>query len=252
MQKKIIFFIVLILIFIIYIVFAFKMYGKSLISTIRPTYLIVEDKFVWQKDNKNWKDITDFNDLKKEKFNIYYSAKNQKTGYVNFRGNKTYVKEKGDKEFQEKSFKAAISNGKLTLADYTVKDIDVLNDYYASLILDEINESILDTFDGKKISLDLDNNGKSDTLYLLSNISLDNTSGFLSKIAIIENDKLKEVINENGIYRYELVEIIDLDNDGKSEIILAKNKKQENRYNTCYQMYSLISGKYKVVKECDL
>jgi len=234
---------------ILYLLIAMLLNNKDIMATVRPTYLVGGNEFVWKKENGKWVDAS-FSEINNVKFNIYYNFNSKKSGYIGFDRINTYIKE--DKEYKKKNFKIAISNDDLVLPSYNVSNFVVGDNEFALSLLDNTYFN-LTLFKGTEISVDLDNNNVEDTLYLVSNLNENNTNGGVSKIFVVENEKIKQVIIDSGIYWYELNGIVDLDGDGKYEIILKKMVKTgEGIYDKCYELYSLVNSKYKAVKKCNI
>lgn len=251
-KRTIIIIIIVATICILYLLMAMLLNNKDIMATVRPTYLVGGNDFVWKKENGNWKDINDFSEINNIKFNIYYNSSSKRNGYIGFDRTNTYTKEDKDKSYKKRNVMIAISNGSLTLPTYEISDFIVGDNEFALSLLNNFYFN-LNLFKGKEVNLDLDDNGVEDTLYLVSNLDENNTNGGVSKLFIVENNEIKQVLIDTGVYWYELKSIVDLDDDGKYEIILKKMVKTgEGAYDKCYELYSLVNGKYKAVKKCNI
>lgn len=250
-RRKIIIIAVAVVLCFIYVFITLILNNNNLFSVINPTYLVVENKIAWKKENDKWIDVSDLTKLEKIKFNIYTDEKTE--GYISLTGSvdKIYIKENKQGNYKAKKIRAAISNDEVKLADYRVQKIDVKSDYYSLNVLENINRDLIDSFDGSVVTFDFDNDGKKESLYFVSNISIENTSGILTKVFLVDNNEMIE-IESTGLYRFEILEILDLDKDKEYEIILEKKKKILNGYETCYQLYKFKNGKYENVKKCEL
>ncbi len=236
--------IILFVICVIYVVLMLVLNGKNIKQVVMPTYLVVSDKFVWQKENNKWVD-SNFNDIKNVKFTI----DNKYKGYIDLNMGNMYVKQ--NNKYKQKNIRAAISNGKIELADYTTSKVTVSSDYYISLVLNNIDKTSLDAFDAIMVNMDFDNNNSNEILYIVSDVTKDNTSCIGTKIFIVKNNEIQMIV-DSGIYRYNLVDIMDLNEDGKYEIVLEKNEELEENSSSCFELYELKNGKYKNVKKCEL
>lgn len=233
-------------VFIVCVIYASLMLvlnGKNLKQVVMPTYLVVSDKAVFKLENDKWVD-SNYSQISNVKFTI----DNEKKGYVSMNMGKTYIKENG--KYKQKNFRVAISNSKVGLADYEKSTVKPENDYYVSTILSNVDKSIWNTFDAKMVNIDLDGDNQSEMLYVVSDVTKDNTSCIGTKVFMVKDNEIQMIIN-SGMYRYELTDILDLNNDGKYEIILEKSDEVEDRSN-CFELYELKNGKYKAIKKCEL
>ncbi len=260
-QKKIkvIVFIVFVVFLLVGFILTFMNFDKFNVF-FNPTYLVLDGDLVWRYKDGKWISADKDFVLKRVNFKIYYDKTNIKEGKINFIGSNSFIKEKGSYKYEEKQFKAAISNGDLKLLDIRKTNInDINSDAYASYIFmnsfdkedsKKIYKNYYKRIFCQKIKVDINNDKQKEDIYVLNSLTKESTSFSYSNISLVINDNIQNILSSNTYY-YEIKNILDIDSDKKYEIIVKKAKyKGSNTY--CYELYKNVNGKYKKEKECKL
>ncbi len=260
-QKKIKFLALIISIVLILIILIFIFINHNKFNALfNPTYLILDNDLVWKLEEDKWISVDKDTVLKRVNFKIYYNKTNIKEGKINFIGSNSFIKEKGSYKYEEKQFKAAISNGDLKLLDIRKTNInDINSDAYASYIFmnsfdkedsKKIYKNYYKRIFCQKIKVDINNDKQKENIYVLNSLTKESTSFSYSNISLVINDNIQNILSSSTYY-YDIKNILDLDSDNKYEIIVKKAKyKGSNTY--CYELYKNVNGKYKKEKECKL
>lgn len=229
MKKR---YIVILLIIIIYFTVFFLLYGKDEMKKSKlETTIIVNDSTIWQLKNKNWYNIRDDaskKDLNWEKFNIVIN--NKEIGkYQVVYDTKWYLYDDNKNPYSYTgNLLAYQANYKMKVKDFKETPI---NDYtYVNQVLEEnslpTNEELTVS---NLITLDFDDDGVDENFYFISNaFPLDETPENIFSIVFMEKSgviyKMYNSIEKNKGYngcKPYINDIIDVNDDGKYEIILT-------------------------------
>lgn len=220
-------------------------------------YVVVEDNTIWNSDGKKWSS-SNLRKLKRMSFNKFYSF--DSNGYIG----ETYLNyDKSLEVFNNSYEKIPLTNGILSIkTNSSLKNTKVAKFY------DDIDDSdypyIEEVFnkysikeDGEttilKYDIDINNDGKEDYIYSISNFYNDEEkikafsiifSVINNKIEIIESTIVdpEDELKEKAIYlRY----VVDVDSDDNYEFIILKTSfgNVEGDCNAMYK-YDVSSNKY--------
>lgn len=222
-------------------------------------YVVVEDNTVWKSNGKKWSNSS-LRKLKRMSFDKFYSFDSKKyigETYLN------YDKELDvyNKNFEKLSLTYGILSIKSNLPLKNTKAVDFYDDIDDSdyPYLEEIFNKYSIDEDGEMTNLkyivDLNNDGKEDSIYNISNFYNDEEksqafsiifSVINDNIEIIEStiiDASEELKEKNSYLKY----IADVDSDGDYEIIILKTS-YGNDKNDCNAMYKYDSNSNKYIK----
>lgn len=167
-----------------------------------------------------------------------------------------------DSNYDDANFKGELFayNGtrKFKMIDYKTSEILTDDLKYLNEINDSINISnikITDLIINQKVSLDMDNDGKEEQLYAISNFyceTCENISEYYSLVFIVDDNKVQllaqsytDASNYSSVPIYDINYIIDIDEDNEYEIILSKSTYGNNK--TYHDLFIKSKNKYKKV-----
>lgn len=181
-----------------------------------------EDKYNVFSDGNVYEDVT----IKNESLVWYYFDDNYKDLGL------TKVSAAYSKEF-----------GKIKVADYDVSyydesDNDIIKGVIGDKDISEFKNSII------KSSYDLDGDGVVETVYTMNNLNLADSNGDYSYIFLVKNNELVNIIETDSKDSFLIQNIIDLNGDGKFEIIFSKGTNDVVTLDTCIKIYSVKKNKY--------
>ena len=79
---------------------------------------------------------------------------------------------------------------------------------------------------------------------------MESGGGNFSSIFLVEGDSFAYKLDSDTKSPFLVRNIIDLDGNGKYEIIVSKGTVDVATFDTCYQIYSISGGKIKKIKDC--
>ena len=222
-------------------------------------YVVVEDKTVWKKTGSKWTNSS-LRNLKRMSFDEFYSF-----GIREYLG-KTYLHYDKQLEVYDKNYeKIDVTNGLLSIktpdelkntkvAEYD----DVLvpeDDDYVKKVLEKYSISDIQSLDIFKYRIDIDHDGKNDTVYNINNFYngeeknqaysvvfsvINDNIDVIDKIVVDASDELK---SPTLYLRY----VVDVDSDDNYEFIILKTS-YGNSENDCNVMYKYDNDSNKYVK----
>ena len=147
-------------------------------------------------------------------------------------------------------FRVASHDFDFTLADFDKEFVANNDDEYILEFLSSIGASDIGIYKGFRIVSDLDKDGEDEYIYTVDNFSLtaiDYTpKGYMF---VVDNDKI--VYSLDGKQNmFSVIEIMDLNGDGTSEIIVGKNNRDLNNFASCYQFYNFKNNRLVLQKDC--
>lgn len=238
-------FVVIIFIFLLllFIIFGIKSGG----------YMIINENLILTKKGKEWSQIKKINDsLFKKEYSVY-SSKGKTDGVtINYSNNNFYYYDNMYKDLNLNKVSVAYTKEfkNIKVADYDVSFYDNSDDLYMQEVLKDrdisnFKNSVI------KSSFDLDSDGISENIYTMTNMSLagENEKNY-SSIFLVKNDKVIDVLDDDSSQPYLVQNIIDLDGDGKYEVVVSKGTIDNPTFSTCGQIYKISGSKIKRIKDC--
>ncbi len=253
-KKKILIFSVLLAFIVIIIVIV-----NILIGHKASSYLIVDGKLILEKKGHNWQQqsavtkemlnydyIVDSGNIKYEKAKLNYDFNNKKWYYMD-----------GDyKSIDADKVRIAYYNSyHIKLASLTneyanADDLSLLEEVLSDYNIEDYTQFISNT---RKTIVDYDQDGTDEIIYTTHNISLsDDGQKHVSALFVVKNNQVIQVIDINNGQPYWIMEILDLNNDGKYEVIVNKGDIDLKTFQSCYQIYELNDSKLTLKQDCIL
>jgi len=218
-------------------------------------YIIIGKTLILEKKSNEWQQLEEVNqDLLKQKYIVDTGEKKYKNTTVNYASNTWYYVDEHFNNIDSNKVRIAYNKvDNIKLADYTWQmadetDLDILSSALEDENIKDINSFLINTI---KITIDLDNDGSDENIYTSTNASLsyDGQPQF-SKMFVVKDDEIIQTINSDGNEPFYIIEILDLDNDGKYEIIVNKGDIDIKKFDSCYQIYKINKNKLKIEKDC--
>lgn len=254
-KKKII--ICYLLLFVIVIISSVLLYKNE-----NSMYVFVNNKEMWRKNNNNWKKVSN-NYIKKyqgEEFNFFLKSKFNGKIYYKYDGGSINLYDENNTliNFGPSmiSIKSKLNYDNVKTAselDNVEKDSNVVN------ILDRFSLNKDQMVRIKKYELDLDNDGKNDYLYSISNFYLGDEKAdkrFSIIFSVINGDvnvvdkTIVDLDKQNSTWSTSLNSVIDLDLDNNFELILVSTSYgQDDIY--CMKKYNSDSNKFETLIDCE-
>lgn len=224
------------IILIILIIFALTMYfvlGKENIKkSEESTTIIIGNNSIWNYSDRRWLNITNestINSINWLDYEVHIDNKKIGKYYLWYDGSKWYM-------FDENR-KAVVNDGNLIAYrsnyDIKIKDFqlsEIKNYYYVNKILKENNINNITEFTATtETTFDLDNDGKNETLYFVSNVfpMETNPDTIFSIVFMVKNNEIYPIYTDiaknnsyNGCKPY-LSAVLDVDNDNTYELVVS-------------------------------
>lgn len=239
-------FVLVVLILLIFVFLNFKNFFSS------GDYLIVSNHLIFKSDDK-WVQVTP-NDIKNSKFTVYNGLNKINATKISYENGQWNFYD-GNKLLDVDDFRFAYSgNIKINALDYYLEEYDSTDE---KLILDVVNsesEEDLELYRRslRKVNTDFDGDGSLETIYVTSDFIFGN--GYRTPYSYMFLTKDGDVVDsifdiDNNVYN--IVNVIDMNDDGLYEIIVSKGAMPSEDFNSCYQIYNVVSGNIKLVQDCD-
>lgn len=240
------------MIFIVFIVLVLSLIAIIVFISPSGGYLIVNESLILTNKRGRWSQISSLNkDVLSKKYSVYSSTGKTSNVSLNYSSNEWYYYDENYTDLSLKKVQAAYTKEfkKLKVAKY---DVDFYNDNDDVYLKKIIGNKKIDTFKNSviKSSYDLDNDGIIETIYTITNQSLESGGGNFSSIFLVEGDSFAYKLDSDTKSPFLVRNIIDLDGNGKYEIIVSKGTVDVATFDTCYQIYSISGGKIKKIKDC--
>ncbi|MDD3340781.1 MAG: hypothetical protein PHN72_01070 [Bacilli bacterium] len=254
-------YVILFIILGIYLVILFLMFGlKEFRNKHFEAFLMVSPSTRWQFTGGEWVDVKDpkaYNNLDFDvyndntflgKFNVVYNEK-----FYLFDQKKISQKYTGN-------MLAYRGNRDIDIIKYDEEQIDTED---TSIIQKVLNENEIkysaEKVSGTKTKLDVNNDGKQETIYVITNVfnnDVTQSDSIFGMSFIIEENHIDYLYKRIDIYenmikdmcRPTLHSIIDIDKDKKYEFIMSCSYFSQK--GTCNSMYDNQENKYEILKGC--
>ncbi len=251
-------YIVIVIIFVIYTAIMCLVFGNR--KNKDDTKFLVNNSIFTYKNDK-W-DISSFDNETYAKllFNVYINNEYQGKFYLRSHNDKWYYFDDNNESYD--FYGSLFATGEKV-------STDVINFNESSASLSEVTEilssndlsinSLDELTQNKKISFDFDSDGDDETIYSLSNLTLNVDSDNVVLFSIVvysDNDKLTTIINDNGTisskkvnYFYSIDNIFKLNNE-KNYKMLVRQEKIMNAQQQCDSLYEVANKSLKLLKAC--
>lgn len=239
-------------IFIIYLLAVTFVFKRNPLDVISPSYIVNSDGLFWNYSNGKISDMgTSFNKIDGN-YRIFLNNGDEVKGDAYNKAGTISVVKSGSSELMTSGYILATNIGRLDFVKYKVNNVSPSGNVIIRTYLDDFSGSSLAEFDVEEVRLDLDGDSEEDVLYFLSNLKNRDNGIKKSAILISDGSGIKQTVVDSALERYDLYAIVDINGDGKKELIVKKRALAEVGYDECYQLYGIENGKYKVIHDCEL
>lgn len=218
-------------------------------------YIIIGKEVILEKKSNQWRQLEEVNDeIFKQKYTVDTGEKKYKNATVNYASNTWYYVDKDFNNIDSNKVRIAYNKiDNIKLADYIWEmadetDLDILTYALEDENIKNINSFLVNT---RKVIIDLDNDGNDESIYTTTNASLSyDGEPQLSKMFVVKDGEIIQTINADKNEPFFIMEILDLDGDGKYEMIVNKGDIDIKKFDSCYQIYKINKDKIKIEKDC--
>ena len=228
------------------------LFSMAIFKSDSVNYIIVNETLILKGHGLNWNKVSEFNNkILDSNFTVYSSGKITNDVILSYNDGIFYYMNNQYEDLQLKNVEYACNyNCKIKFGNY---DFDYLNDNDTSYLEDLLDVSDVSSFmnQSAKISYDFDSDGVVETVYTVTNASLEYTGEEQkSLLFVVKNNKVLQVL-DNDYPNYFVRSVLDLDNDGKYELIVSKGDLDISTFDSCYQIYTLQHGKFERIMDCN-
>ena len=248
-------YVAIIIILFIYLLFAYIFYKKQP-EKKKTNTLIVTDNSKYIYNNKQLTKLEDESLANWNDYNIYIN--NKYIGEYKLQYNdKWYIYNEQRDPIKYEGNVIAFSNIDMNVFDYNRINIMDNEQNMIKNYLEKENITFVDyNIYNSKVEIDLDDDGKTEKIYIIKSKINDNEENIFSMILVEKNNKLIPVISKvipkneySDIDIYDLYGIIDIDKDDKKEIIISKMIYSQPD-SSCEIIFKYENGKYNKLVDC--
>lgn len=248
-------YVAIIIILFIYLLFAYIFYKKQP-EKKKTNTLIVTDNSKYIYNNKQLTKLEDESLANWNDYNIYIN--NKYIGEYKLQYNdKWYIYNEQRDPIKYEGNVIAFSNIDMNVFDYNRINIMDNEQNMIKNYLEKENITFVDyNIYNSKVEIDLDDDGKTEKIYIINSKINDNEENIFSMILVEKNNKLIPVISKvipkneySDIDIYDLYGIIDIDKDDKKEIIISKMIYSQPD-SSCEIIFKYENGKYNKLIDC--
>lgn len=255
MEKKKIMIVISIL--AIYFVIMVVIYGFDRVKNkfYHLDFILTPNTYI-SYENGHFKDVTDTSILGKN-YQIYENHKFLYYGVLQYTNEKWYAFDNNKPLTLPEDFFAYHGNAKIDIVNFEEKEMSVNEISEAKKILVERGILFEPIFTKtKKIEIDINNDKKKETIYIISNtLGMEEQESYFSisyikiknKISILSSNLSKDMYDVPSLT---LKEIIDVDQNKKYELLFRKI--YFDQIGTCYEIFGYGKKGYQLLKECEL
>ncbi len=229
----------------------FKIFILDDISKKSNRYLIAGNYLIWQKTNKGWNQVNEFDEkLAANKYTITdgKSVINDATLQIS-PNNNWYFFDDDYNQIKMDKFRVATINLTVNLADY--EKVDALNDKYVQMFFKEKKFAKPESYRASMVTYDFDGDGNEETLYTVNNSTLSAVDYDLRAFLFTVKDGKIVMLNETkGNDPFCIMEVLDIDDDNEYEVIVSKGVLNIPTFDSCYLLYKIVNGKWELIRSC--
>lgn len=256
-KKKII---IIISIMLIYLVVMVIIYG---IDKVKNKFyhldLLIGPNTYLQYENGKWKDeIENKNQMLGKKYKIYQNSDYLYSGVLQYTDNKWYAFDDNNKPLSlQQDFFAYKGNINIDVVQYHIMDMSENEILEAEQILKDngilFKPSYVKT---SKITYDLNNDGKEESIYIISNtLGMEEQNLYFSLVYVKINGNTNILVKHISEDMYDVPsvnvkQILDYNKDKKYELIIEKI--YFDQIGTCHEIFKIEKRAYESVKSCVL
>ncbi|MCI9064006.1 MAG: hypothetical protein HFJ17_05340 [Clostridia bacterium] len=229
--------------------------GIYIIGNTKNQYLLIGENLILEKKGSKWIQKTEFtNEITKNKFIINDGNTIYKDATFDNSSNHYYFL---DNNFNEiKNVRIAYSNiENLPLANYKKDRCDNFDTQYFEVILKDKGIKDINRFitGCTKTYYDMDNDGEEETIFTSTNRGFEKIQDeILGLLFVVKNNKIEKTYTKISKDSYRIVEILDLNNNGKFDVIINRKDIDVSTLDSCYQIYEIDNNKWELKQDCQV
>lgn len=236
----------------IIVVFLF-IYLKDYIPSNK--YLIIGNYLVWNKKGDKWYQVVDVDkSVTNHKYTVYNELDKTLATSSQFLSNNWYFFNKDYNQVSTDDFRYAYTGIKdISPTSYVIEYYDDSDEKIIREVTGISNNTILNFYKSSltKVTMDFDSDGVEETIYTFTNFKFDVTNYALySYLVLVRNGEIIQIKKAKGDDVYKLIEILDIDNDNKNEIIFGKGVINLPTLDSCYQIFKVNKNNLKMTQNC--
>ena len=259
MKKK---YIIVFIGLVFYLIIMFLIFGDSKNKKNgKVNYILFANNQIWEYTNSEILNVPNVVEIiGKNKFNIYENGTYKGNFNLGLYESKMYLFDDNNNSYKyDGELMGFTDNNKHKVANLINQTLDENDTTIIKRVFNNnnLNYQYINLNNVKKYIFDIDNDSKNEIIYNISNMFDEEKEGKgYSLIFVNDNGKINELIkdiksNEESLlkgYGYYINNIADINNDKKSEFIIAKSKYGSS--NLCYMLIESVKNKYKIAKKC--
>ncbi len=221
--------------------------------------ILMEPYTYWHYENGYWKNEEKNPDsMLGKSYKVYGDHKFLYDGILQYNFEKWYAFDQNNQPLTLKdNFFAYRGNMNIEVLDFEIQEMSNSEKIEAKGLLKEQDIQFEPVYTKQnKIELDLNNDGKKETIYIISNtLGTEDQETYFSIAYIKENGKKEILINDISKDMYSVAalnikEIIDINKDKKYELIFEKI--YFDQIGTCHTLFEYEKNMYHSAKDCDI
>lgn len=213
-------------------------------------YLIIDETIVLSKSGNSIKKVSNYNeDMFKKKYHIVGDFGEMKNAYINrsSTGEWNYMDE-DYKSLDVSDVTLAYSGNfkNVRLADY---DFSYYDSSYDSILEKALGDRDISKFSYsvRRSSMDFNGDGKIESIYTLTNVDSAVSKENRYSMIFLESNGKVITIDEDSEKQFMIKSILDLDNDGKFEVVVNKGSLDVSLIDDSYQIYKINGDSFKCI-----
>lgn len=256
LKKNKVYIIILIIILILYVVLAIIGTSSKGNNQKVDGYLIVGDSLIYQKVGDKWEQLGEVPNISDLKFTVYDGNDRIENVKIQYNSNKLYFFDNDYNELKLDDYRIAYTdNIDVSLDTNRIQNYEESDDEYIKEVT-KINEGYsLQSYRNslKKLDIDYDGDGEEEILYTITNFSYEVTDyAMMSYLFVVDNGEVTVIDSAEGLSPFTIIDSLDLNNDGKFEVIVANEIINESAFDSCYQIYGIKDSKFALLQDCEV
>ncbi len=236
-----------------YIFFALFINNRDKINSNK--YLLIGNYLIWHESKGKWYQKTAVDaDVTGHKYVLYNGTSKYNADTLQFLSNKWHFFDKDYNSIPTNDFKFAYTGiDDIKPTDYEIQTYDSGDDDIIKEVTKVYDNNLLNNYRGTllKLSLDFDGDGSIETIYRFTNFKLDIMDYTVKTyLVLVKNNTVIDTISSSNSDVFEIMEVIDLDNDGKKEVVIGKDVVDIPTFYSCYQIYKINDNDLQLYQDC--
>lgn len=225
------------------VVFIVVIFGKN------DGFIIVDESLILTKNGGKLKQLHKIDDeILSKKYTVVGDFGKRENVTIKYENDEFYYLNKEYSDLDPKKVFVSYTNNfkGIKVADvdfsyYDDSDEELLSKVLGGKNISNFTNSVL------KNSFDLDGDGKYEVIYTLTDVF---DGGDYSTIFLVRNGEFVKKLDDDVDSPYVVRSIIDIDGDGKYEVIVSKGSYDLADFDTCFQIYKIVGDNIKKVMDC--